>query len=122
MINCINSVRREVSQEEAQKLAQKYGFEYFETSAKTGENVDSVFETMANKVLHKIETSEIDPTQEVYLLSLFNLPRFMGLKLVPSELKRNRTIKIPHRIKRAIRNSTVEPPLKKISKNLVAEL
>ncbi|CAD8212269.1 unnamed protein product [Paramecium octaurelia] len=58
--------RREVKTEEARRYAQKQGFAYFETSAKTGENVDNVFETMANQVLKKIDSGEIDPTQEVY--------------------------------------------------------
>ncbi|CAD8043459.1 unnamed protein product [Paramecium primaurelia] len=58
--------RREVKTEEAKKFAQKFGFDYFETSAKTGENVDAVFESMANKVLAKIGSGEIDPTQEIY--------------------------------------------------------
>ncbi|CAD8050614.1 unnamed protein product [Paramecium sonneborni] len=58
--------RREVKTEEAKNYAQKQGFTYFETSAKTGENVDNVFETMANQVLKKIDSGEIDPTQEVY--------------------------------------------------------
>ncbi|CAD8048183.1 unnamed protein product [Paramecium sonneborni] len=58
--------RREVSSEEAKKFAQKFKFDYFETSAKTGENVDNVFESMANKVLAKIQSGEIDPTQEIY--------------------------------------------------------
>ncbi len=43
--------RREVSYEEAKKLADKHGFNYFETSAKTGENVETVFESMGTKVL-----------------------------------------------------------------------
>jgi Ras-related protein Rab-2A len=54
--------RREVTLEEAQKMAVKHGFEYFETSAKTGENVDVVFERMTAKVLGAIESSSIDPT------------------------------------------------------------
>lgn len=40
------NLSREVSTEEAQKLAAKHGFEYFETSAKTGQNIDAVFERM----------------------------------------------------------------------------
>lgn len=56
---------REVSYEEAKKLADKHGFSYFETSAKTGENVDSVFESMGTKILNQVERGDIDPSQEV---------------------------------------------------------
>lgn len=54
-----------MSTEEAQKLAAKHGFEYFETSAKTGQNIDAVFERMTQKVLNQVLTGAIDPTQEV---------------------------------------------------------
>ncbi|KAM3142363.1 hypothetical protein pb186bvf_005520 [Paramecium bursaria] len=57
--------RREVTYEEASRYAKRNNFEYFETSAKTGENVDQVFESMARKILSKVESGEIDPTQEV---------------------------------------------------------
>lgn len=38
---------------------------YFETSAKTGENVSMVFEKLGLKVLEGIMSGQIDPTQEV---------------------------------------------------------
>lgn len=38
---------------------------YMETSAKTGENVDKVFETMAECIINKIEHSEIDFSNDV---------------------------------------------------------
>ncbi|CAK87655.1 unnamed protein product (macronuclear) [Paramecium tetraurelia] len=58
--------KREVQTEEAQAFAKKHGFAYFETSAKTGENVDTVFESMAQTILKRIDSGEIDPSQEIY--------------------------------------------------------
>ena len=59
-------------------MAVKYGFEYFETSAKTGDNVDRVFESMTNKVLKAIESGSIDPTQEVIS---YNIEQVYGIKI-----------------------------------------
>ena len=39
---------------------------YIETSAKTGENVDKVFETMAVSIMHKIDDKEIDFSNDVW--------------------------------------------------------
>lgn len=38
---------------------------YLETSAKTGQNVDKVFEEIAQRILVKIDNKTIDYTQEV---------------------------------------------------------
>jgi len=40
-----------VEKSEAEDLAKKLGCEYYETSAKTGKNVDSVFEEIAKSCL-----------------------------------------------------------------------
>ncbi|CAD8047585.1 unnamed protein product [Paramecium sonneborni] len=58
--NKIDSWGREVSQDEGQQLAQQTGSLYFETSAKTGENVILTFETLVQKIYMKIKNKEID--------------------------------------------------------------
>eukprot|EP00826_Nyctotherus_ovalis_P054230 TRINITY_DN7090_c0_g1_i1.p1 TRINITY_DN7090_c0_g1~~TRINITY_DN7090_c0_g1_i1.p1 ORF type:complete len:199 (+),score=57.93 TRINITY_DN7090_c0_g1_i1:159-755(+) len=55
--NKIDVERREVTQEEAKKLADKCNMKYFEVSAKTGENVMESISEMVNdicRVRHKI--------------------------------------------------------------------
>lgn len=46
-----NDLDRQVEKSEAEDLAKKLGCEYYETSAKTGKNVDSVFEEIAKSCL-----------------------------------------------------------------------
>ncbi|CAD8084180.1 unnamed protein product [Paramecium sonneborni] len=58
--------KREVHTDEGLAFAKKHGFTYFETSAKTGENVNNVFESMAQTIMKRIDTGEIDPSQEIY--------------------------------------------------------
>ena len=55
---------RAISPEEANELASAHNLPYFETSAKTGENVELVFETLARKVVEKIKRKEIDVASE----------------------------------------------------------
>lgn len=38
-------------------MASKYDLEYFEVSAKTGYNVENIFETIADKILAKKQNS-----------------------------------------------------------------
>jgi GTPase SAR1 family protein len=58
--------QRQVSAEEAQALAQKHGFIFFETSAKKGENIDKCFTRAAEKVAQRIASKDIDVTNESY--------------------------------------------------------
>ncbi|CAK62890.1 unnamed protein product (macronuclear) [Paramecium tetraurelia] len=53
--------QRQVSQKEGMQFAKQYNFEYFETSAKTGLNVNQVFENLSCKILQKVNSGEIDP-------------------------------------------------------------
>ncbi len=49
---------RQVSTEDGEELAEKLGLTYIETSAKTGENIDEAFRTLALQLLNKFTTTE----------------------------------------------------------------
>jgi small GTP-binding protein len=49
---------RVVAVDEAEKFARQYGVRYFETSAKTGLNIDAVFLTMAEMIFEKMDTAK----------------------------------------------------------------
>lgn len=57
--------RRDVSLEEGEAFAKKYGFMFTEGSAKTGNNIEYSYSELAKKILRKIENNEIDLTNEV---------------------------------------------------------
>jgi len=48
--------KREISKEEAEGFAASHGLLYIETSAKTNENVDMCFNSLAEQVLQRIES------------------------------------------------------------------
>ena len=52
--------KREITIEEGQELAEKYGLLFFETSAKTGQNVNEVFQKSAEAIAKKIENNYYD--------------------------------------------------------------
>ena len=56
--------KRQVSTEEGQELAEKYGLEFFETSAKTGNNVEELFFSSADEIAKKIDQGYYDLENE----------------------------------------------------------
>ena len=52
--------RRQVSKEEGEELAGKYGLHFYETSAKTGDNVDDIFKDSVNEIAKKIDENYYD--------------------------------------------------------------
>ena len=51
---------RQVSTEEGKELAEKYGLEFYETSAKTGDNVDLLFFNSVNEISTRLERGYYD--------------------------------------------------------------
>eukprot|EP00828_Plagiopyla_frontata_P013700 TRINITY_DN181_c0_g1_i5.p4 TRINITY_DN181_c0_g1~~TRINITY_DN181_c0_g1_i5.p4 ORF type:complete len:109 (+),score=22.31 TRINITY_DN181_c0_g1_i5:398-724(+) len=77
----LNSTR-EISYEQGQDLAEQNGLKFFESSAKTGENVKEIFHTLAEQILHNIENNQIDPMKEGYGIQLGSLSKnYKDIKL-----------------------------------------
>ena len=51
---------REVTRKQAEELAANLGVRYFETSAKTGQNIQKVFEELANEIYNALDLSDIE--------------------------------------------------------------
>ena len=55
---------RQVTFEEGQELADKFGINFYETSAKTGKNVEEIFKNSANEIANKIQQGYYDLENE----------------------------------------------------------
>ena len=55
---------RQVSYEEGKNLAEKYGIEFFETSAKTGQNINEAFDKSVNMIIDNINNDVYDLDDE----------------------------------------------------------
>ena len=61
--NKIDRDEREVNREEAEKFLKDQGYPYFETSAKTGENIDMTIKYLVKKVINIKEGKKDDETE-----------------------------------------------------------
>jgi len=57
--------RSEVTTDEAKAFAIQNGCSYIEVSAKTGENVNNIFQELTEEILRKIDSHVIDVQQTV---------------------------------------------------------
>lgn len=64
--NKIDLPNREISYEEGQKWANKMNCHFAETSAKTGENVELIFDMLAHKVCHKIRHGLVNVSDPIH--------------------------------------------------------
>ncbi len=79
---------RVVSKEEGQELAEKYGINFYETSAKTGENVEELFNNSAEEIIANIEAGYYDLEDESNGIKTgFN--ELMNKKQLHSEITEN---------------------------------
>ena len=70
--NKIDLVEREIKTDEAEKYCNDLGFKYFETSAKTGENVSETIKYLVKEVLKKnIKKNK----QDVFVLKSGGVPK-----------------------------------------------
>jgi len=58
--------KRKVSQDEASRYAQENGCLFFETSAKTGENVTAIFQAIAKKLPKSVQAQ---PNESIHIIS-----------------------------------------------------
>ena len=57
--------RRQVNTEEGQELANKLGIQFYETSAKTGDNVNEIFYNSVDEIAKKIEQNYYDLENDI---------------------------------------------------------
>ena len=56
---CDEKAKREVTYEEGEEMASKYGMPFLETSAKTGHNVEKAFMLLLIKTMNRVEFAPI---------------------------------------------------------------
>ncbi|CAD8206185.1 unnamed protein product [Paramecium octaurelia] len=64
--------KKHVTIQEVEEFAKQEKLDFYETSAKTGKNVDIVFESLASKILRKIETKQINVDDQMLGIKVNN--------------------------------------------------
>ena len=55
-----NREKHQITHKEAEKYARKLGVRYFETSAKTGQNIEAVFEEITRQIYETLDLSDVE--------------------------------------------------------------
>ena len=58
--NKAEAEKHQITRVEAEKYAQKLGVRYFETSAKTGQNIEAVFEEIVKQIYDTLDLSDVE--------------------------------------------------------------
>lgn len=66
---------REVTAEKGAEYASKYNYEYLETSAKTGENIDKILPIICGKLAERVESLNKESTEEESLAEVIQVKR-----------------------------------------------
>lgn len=64
LANKVDKPKKEVSYEQGKAVAEKHGYQFFETSAKTGNNVIEAFETVSDMVVSLLKQKEASANGE----------------------------------------------------------
>ncbi|CAK60274.1 unnamed protein product (macronuclear) [Paramecium tetraurelia] len=80
---------RKVSYDEGRQLSIQLGCEFQETSAKTGENVEFIFETLTKKIYENIKSNKIDPLDPNHGIKIGKIRENERVTEIPNQKKRS---------------------------------
>jgi len=71
--------QRKVNKEDAKSLSEEYGMDFFETSAKSGENIDELFLSICKNISRKIDEGKYDFKDPSFGVSIANYEEGMEI-------------------------------------------
>ena len=114
--NKCDSSDRVITEEEGKKFAEKYNIKFFETSAKTGQNINEVFQYISNEVFIINKGKEIINKND-YTKNKFNLESYKELEnKYNEELYKNKLLIEENKKLKEIYNNTTQIQLEKTKK------